>query len=402
MAEKMYNRGTFKFVGEPVWGRSNVLTTEKLKNSKYNKTRLNFGVKVENNAQFLSTEYIFENKEKIRLFDKNRVGFDVNWNETKNIENLNKLNPASLMTINLETDQEVKKNYYSILFKRISHEKKKVQTDDDKKKIAEYTEELKKYSKNVHVVGHIKDFIDIINNNKDLISQYKIKITGSVKSNYYKEENRLQYIPKVLELVLDEQTPELTLNLDFFFEKDGFVDDKKERKSIIQGYIGEYIKEKDRLFPLSLTFDYSKTNTEDPKHMELVKFMKGFFINVSSKKSVYKLPVICTVVNGSEVVSFDESMLTNEQKMCISLGLNSIDDFKPRGNTYGDRVSFIKLKQPNLKEAKNGTVEAFLSEDLIKYLQEDDSDISIDKVDKDNEKDEPTKDNEDLINSLFG
>lgn len=402
MAEKMYNRGTFKFVGEPVWGRSNVLTTEKLKNSKYNKTRLNFGVKVENNAQFLSTEYIFENKDKLRFFDKNGAAFDVNWDETKSDKVMDNINQMNFMTINLEEDKDIKQKYYEIYFKRRNHEMKKEKSDDDLKKIEEYTEEIKQYSKNVYIVAHIKDFIDTIYNNKDLISQHKVKITGNVKSNYYKDENRLQYIPRVLELVLDEQTPELTLNLDFFFEKDGFIDDKKERKSIIQGYIGEYIKGKDRLFPLSLTFDYSKTNTEDPKHMELVKFMKGFFINVSSKKSVYKLPVICTVVNGSEVVSFDESMLTNEQKMCISLGLNSIDDFKPRGNTYGDRVSFIKLKQPNLKEAKNGTVEAFLSEDLIKYLQEDDSDISIDKVAKDNEKDESTKDNEDLINSLFG
>lgn len=403
--ERMFDRGKFVFIGEPVFGRDNVVTTAKLNSkSEWSRTRLNFGVKVGNNTQFLSTEYIHSDKVKtVKLFDKEGNSFDVKLDDTANPIHLDKVGDFSKITVNLETDQEVKKQYYSLLFRRRNHENKVDKTTEDEDKIKEYTEQLKEFSNNVTQFVHIKDFIKFISSSQDTIKGNKVKVTGDVKSNYYNGKNRLQFIPSTVEFVSADTREELTVHLDIFFDKDSIDDDKKENKMYINGYVGEKVKKADKLIPTQVIFDYSKANLEDEKQSALVKFVKGFF-EVKNKKLLYKLPVICQVINGAEVVEFDESQLTKTQKTAIALGLNTLEDFKPKGNIFGERINFIRLIQPNLKQATEGAVESIEVEDLYNYLLEDDSDKSIDDV-KNNDKEEDKKEeqsNDDLMKALFG
>ncbi|MBS5307680.1 hypothetical protein [Clostridium sp.] len=403
--ERMFDRGRFVFIGEPVFGRDNVVTTAKLNSkSEWSRTRLNFGVKVGNNTQFLNTEYIHSDKIKtVKLFDKEGNGFEVKLDDTANPMHLDKVGDFSKITVNLETDKEVKKQYYSLLFRRRNHEIKADKTTEDEDKIKEYTEQLKEFSSNVVQFVHIKDFIKFINSNQEVIKGNKIKVTGDVKSNYYNGKNRLQFIPSSVEFAPEDSKEELTVHLDIFFDRDSIDDDKKEKKMYINGYIGERIKKADKLIPTQIIFDYSKANLEDENQNNLVEFVKGFF-NVKNKKVLHRLPVICQVINGAEVVEFDESHLTKTQKTAIALGLNTLEDFKPKGNVFGDRINFIRLLQPDLKVATDGAIESIDVEDLYNYLLEDDSDKSIEDV-KNNDNEESKKEeqsNDDLMKALFG
>ncbi len=403
--ERMFDRGRFVFIGEPVFGRDNVVTTAKLNSkSEWSRTRLNFGVKVGNNTQFLNTEYIHSDKIKtVKLFDKEGNGFEVKLDDTANPMHLDKVGDFSKITVNLETDQEVKKQYYSLLFRRRNHEIKADKTTEDEDKIKEYTEQLKEFSSNVVQFVHIKDFIKFINSNQEVIKGNKVKVTGDVKSNYYNGKNRLQFIPSTVEFVSADTREELTVHLDIFFDKDSIDDDKKEKKMYINGYVGERIKKADKLIPTQIIFDYSKANLEDENQNNLVEFVKGFF-NVKNKKVLHRLPVICQVINGAEVVEFDESHLTKTQKTAIALGLNTLEDFKPKGNVFGDRINFVRLLQPDLKVATDGAIESIDVEDLYNYLLEDDSDKSIEDV-KNNDNEESKKEeqsNDDLMKALFG
>lgn len=403
--ERMFDRGRFVFIGEPVFGRDNVVTTAKLNSkSEWSRTRLNFGVKVGNNTQFLNTEYIHSDKIKtVKLFDKEGNGFEVKLDDTANPMHLDKVGDFSKITVNLETDKEVKKQYYSLLFRRRNHEIKADKTTEDEDKIKEYTEQLKEFSSNVVQFVHIKDFIKFINSNQEVIKGNKIKVTGDVKSNYYNGKNRLQFIPSSVEFAPEDSKEELTVHLDIFFDRDSIDDDKKEKKMYINGYVGERIKKADKLIPTQIIFDYSKANLEDENQNNLVEFVKGFF-NVKNKKVLHRLPVICQVINGAEIVEFDESHLTKTQKTAIALGLNTLEDFKPKGNVFGDRINFIRLLQPDLKVATDGAIESIDVEDLYNYLLEDDSDKSIEDV-KNNDNEESKKEeqsNDDLMKALFG
>lgn len=402
--ENLFRRGTFKFIGESIFGRDNVVTTAKLSpKSEWSRTRLNFGVKKDNDTQFLSTEYIHSDKvTKTKLFDKEGNGFDVVWADTNKQSTIDRVADYNKITINLETDQDVKKEYYSLIFKIRNHEMKKEKTQDDLDKIKEYTEQLKEFSNNVHKFAHMKDVIKFINDNQEIIKSHKVRVTGDVKSNYYNGKNNLQYIPTNIELVTNDTDSELTVNLDIFFSKDEIIDNEEEKVVYINGYVGERIKKADKLIPIQLRFDYSKADLENESQLQLVKFVKKFF-NVESESSLYKLPVVCSVVNGAEIVEFDESTLTDDQKMAIMLGMNKLEDFKPRGSIFGNRISYIKVIRPDLKVSPEGATESIELDSLPDYLLADDSDVSIKDV-KDNNKEE-TKENEsadELMAKLFG
>ncbi len=67
-------------------------------------------------------------------------------------------------------------------------------------------------------------------------------------------------------------------------------------------------------------------------------------------KNVYQMGISCSYVNGSEEVAFDESMLNDMQREAIELGLNKLEDFKPAGSLYGERVTIYKLKDFNMRK----------------------------------------------------
>lgn len=402
--EQLFRRGTFKFVGDVVFGRDNVVTTAKLNSkSEWNRTRLNFGVKKDNDTQFLTTEYIHSERfTKTRLYDKDGNEFDVSWTDTNKQNTLDKIADYSKIIVNLETDQDIKKEYYSLIFKIRNHENKKEKSQDDLDKIKEYTEQLKEFSNNVHKFAHMKDVIEFINSNQEVIKKYKVKVTGNTKSNYYNDKNNLQYIPNNIELVANDVDSELTVSLDIFFSKDEIIDNEEEKVVYINGYIGEKIKKADKLIPIQLRFDYSKADLTNESQLQLVEFVKKFF-NVEGESSLYKLPVICSVVNGAEIVEFDESTLTDDQKMAIMLGMNKIEDFKPKGSIFGNRINYIKVIRPDLKVSPEGATESIELDNLLDYLLADDSDISIKDVKGDNK--EETKENEstdELMAKLFG
>lgn len=403
MAKNLFKNGTFSFIGQLGFGEA-PLSTKQMGSSDWNRTKLGVSVRNGSNSQFLALEYIHSDKVKTtKLFDKEGKDFDVKLEDTANPKWLKEVSDYSKITVNLELDQEVKKQYYSLIFKRRNHEIKDDKTTEDEDKIKEYTEKLKEFSSNVVQFVHIKDFIKFINSSQEVIKGNKIKVTGDVKSNYYNGKNRLQFIPSTVEFVSADTREELTVHLDIFFDRDSIDDDKKEKKMYINGYVGERIKKADKLIPTQIIFDYSKANLEDENQNNLVEFVKGFF-NVKNKKLLYKLPVICQVINGAEVVEFDESQLTKTQKTAIALGLNTLEDFKPKGNIFGERINFIRLIQPNLKQATEGAIESIDVEDLYNYLLEDDSDKSIEDV-KNNDNEESKKEeqsNDDLMKALFG
>ena len=71
------------------------------------------------------------------------------------------------------------------------------------------------------------------------------------------------------------------------------------------------------------------------------------YIKVKSKDMVH-IPWEMVLLRGAEEADFDESMLTDAQKEQIELGIKTLDDFKPKGNIYGDRIDEFRLFDPKL------------------------------------------------------
>jgi hypothetical protein len=60
------------------------------------------------------------------------------------------------------------------------------------------------------------------------------------------------------------------------------------------------------------------------------------------------IPWEVMLLRGAEDVEFNESMLTDAQKEQVELGIKTVDDFRPRGQIFGDKVNEYRLYDPKL------------------------------------------------------
>ena len=156
--------------------------------------------------------------------------------------------------------------------------------------------------------------------------------------------------------VTDERKHQFKVMGEFFWNSDGvdIADWKDEKKIILNGYSKEWMDKNhpNAYVPMQLTFDASKLNFDNENHLKLLQFKlsqigleydNGKIKNNLKKNTYFVQSVICSYINGNEKVEFDESQLTDNQRMAIELGLKTINDFRPAGSIYGDRITILKL-----------------------------------------------------------
>lgn len=405
----LFKQNTFNFVGRLGYGEAPLNTKKLSDTSAWSRTRLNVSVRNDNNSQFLNMEYIHSDSVKAcKILGKDGSMFEVNLADTAKPEVIEKSADFTRVTIDLETDFEKKKQYMSLIFKKRNHEMKKDEdkTQEDLDKIKEYEQQIKELAVNRVSFCHMQDAIRFLNSALPVIDKQKVRVTGQVKCNYYNGKNNLQYIPSLIELVPEDTENQLKVFVDFFYDKDGIDDDAKEKKMVVNGYIGEKVKKVDKLYPLAVAFDYAKVDEENPQHKMLLDYMKGIF-KITNKKEVHKIGLELNVLNGAETVEFSEDCLTEQQKMEIALGLSKLEDFKPRGNIYGSKIQELRVFKPDSKNFPQGSMEIFPVDELDTYLSYDDSDVKISDVKKEETKEEVNKtgstnnSTEDLMKSLF-
>lgn len=405
MAEqRLFKNGEFEFIGQLSYGDT-PMSTKNVGEKGWKRTKLGVSVRNEANSQFLALEYIHnDNVRQCKLFGKDGTQIEVNLSDTHKQEILDKVADFTKTTIDLESDFDKKKEYMSLIFKRLNHERKEEKTEDDITKIEEYTKQINELAVNRVTFCHMQDVIKFLNASLPTIGKSKVRVKGSVKSNYYNGSNRLQYIPNLIELVPEETPNQLKVMVDFFYEKNSIDDNTKEKRMFINGWIGEKVKKSDKLYPLQVVVDYTKIDETNEEHQMLLKFMKDIF-KITDKKQVHKIGLIINAINGAEVVEFNEDCLTDKQKMAIHLGMNTLEDFKPRGYTYGERIQELRVINADYRTYKDGSVEVFEADEINNYLVADDSDIKADDIKAEPIKDEKEDSNnstEDLMAKLFG
>ena len=159
----------------------------------------------------------------------------------------------------------------------------------------------------------------------------------------------------------EERKSRLMITADLFYNKDSFDDsDFDENKKItLDCYIEQYInKDEGRKYvPIQVVFSGAKYDMENERHKKLLNY-KLKYIKVKGKAMVH-IPWEMVLLRGAEEADFDESMLTDAQKEQIELGIKTLDDFKPKGNIYGDRIDEFRLFDPKLEgDFADGLLEA--------------------------------------------
>lgn len=212
------------------------------------------------------------------------------------------------------------------------------------------------------------DFVKYLEENVDELKNGNYVVTGSSVLNEYNgklsQRFQMQNIYKA-----DDAKCQLKVTFDFYWMSDGvdFTDWKEEKKIRISGYTTAYVsaQKKNMYVSQDVVFDCSKIDFDNEKHVKLLSYklkQMGMSLdgdkpkNDLKKNKVYKLQIICSYFNGAQEVEIDESMLTENQRMAIELGLKKISDFA-EGSVYGDRIIEYRVTDFNLRgEYEDGCI----------------------------------------------
>ena len=180
----------------------------------------------------------------------------------------------------------------------------------------------------------------------------KLVVTGTWEKNPYNGNFYDKFRINGVYAAKPDDKSKLVLTMDFYSNAEDvdMTDFKKEKKIRIDGYISQYDRERrgDVFLPQSVVLSAEKYDMEKESHAKKWGLLKKYAIDSLSKKKMKHLRWECRYLNGSEEVDFNESMLTQSQKEMIDLGFKTLDDFKPKGSVFGDKIREVRLSAPNL------------------------------------------------------
>lgn len=206
--------------------------------------------------------------------------------------------------------------------------------------------------------GGRQEFItayDMIEHLREHLPSYdgRVVVTGQFTRDWYAKKKtyfskfRIQNVFAAPE----ERKNRLLLTMDLFYNKSSLDDSDfdENKKMTLDCYIEQYInKDEGRKYvPIQVVFSGAKYDLENEKHKKLFDY-KMKYIKVKNKNMVH-IPWEIVLLRGAEEAEFDESMLTDSQREQVELGIKSVDDFRPKGNIYGDRIDEFRLFEPKLE-----------------------------------------------------
>lgn len=206
--------------------------------------------------------------------------------------------------------------------------------------------------------GGRQEFItayDMIEHLREYLPDYdgRVVVTGQFTRDWYAKKKMYFSKFRVQNVFAapEERKSRLLLTMDLFYNKNSLddTDFDESKKMMLDCYIEQYInKDEGRKYvPIQVVFSGAKYDLENEKHKKLFDY-KMKYIKVKSKNMVH-IPWEIVLLRGAEETEFDESMLTDSQREQVELGIKSVEDFRPKGNVYGDRIDEFRLFEPKLE-----------------------------------------------------
>lgn len=206
--------------------------------------------------------------------------------------------------------------------------------------------------------GGRQEFItayDMIEHLREYLPDYdgRVVVTGQFTRDWYAKKKMYFSKFRVQNVFAapEERKNRLLLTMDLFYNKASLDDSDfdESKKMTLDCFIEQYInKDEGRKYvPIQVVFSGAKYDLENEKHKKLFDY-KMKYIKVKNKNMVH-IPWEIVLLRGAEEAEFDESMLTDSQREQVELGIKTVDDFRPKGNVYGDRIDEFRLFEPKLE-----------------------------------------------------
>lgn len=281
---------------------------------------------------------------------------------------------------------------------------------------------IKKFTVNL---GERKEFItewDMIEYLESALAGYEDDIvvtgnfvlrpgTGKYSDQVYREfQIQNVYAPG------EKDTPHLTMNLDLYYDKDSMDKSsfKDDGKILMHCYTPMYSKADAarKMFQIETVFNTAVFDMNKPKHKAIHDY-KMRYLETKSRNPVH-MNWQLAVVNGAEEVEFTMDSLTEQQREQVELGISKMEDFKPRGSVFGERVNELRLVKPLLtgefEHCKTAADSGYTAREFEDEIYVPAVDESLDDMMKDSKTKEKTtaapavetqEDSEDDIDTMF-
>lgn len=225
------------------------------------------------------------------------------------------------------------------------------------------------------------DFAEYMNKvvNNEKMKDKIVKVRGEYRIEYSIKNQQFyrSFVPSRVYLCNNDEPVKSEATFDFYFNKDA-VDDNdfaEKKKYHINGFLRFYDNtyednKGDFGCPIMLTIDGNrayKNSKGEPVDGE--KFAKGMArkFEFDTENEFKQIGLKVNILDGAQTVDFDESMLTDEQREDIDLGLITIEDIKKEmgANIYGDRVTDIIIVGIAQGYSKGAIDSAFVASDFL-------------------------------------
>lgn len=358
---------TFNFTGEIFLPREDAKNpfvketnyTDKRTGKEIKALSMNFGVRSDSaNMQFVSL-FASDNKDDFKTFDRDGNKVTVPYAERKDKDILKNLSSYGLYTAFLGDANEL-----SVL-------KSAIENDDyaDAETYGATDRESAQQlinSINEERISFLSPY-EFVAYLREELPKYKgkVTVTGQMRKRYYNGKYTEEFSVKNVFAVSDVAKTKLKLRMDFFYNKDSVdkSDFEATKKVYVSGYLDQYINstEKNKFIPQMLVLDASKVNFDNEKHQKRWDYIVK---SVTTKEKTFvHMPFEISLINGADTVEFTEDMLTAAQKEMIDLGMRTLEDFKPRGLIYGNRVREFRIIAPDLTgDFKDGAIKCDFTE----------------------------------------
>lgn len=347
--------------------------------------------------------------------DEKGQKLEIAWGDRLKPEVIDMVADFKKIVVDFETDADVKKEYYELLFKIRNIENRENLTDEDQAKLVDYKSQLKEKSVNRHEFISEYDAVLFITNNLPKYKDYKFRIKGSVDFNEWKGKIYRKFNPNYIEIVPEDRENKTRMIVDIFFNKDSIdeADFEEEKKIYLNGYVQSYTRDvkADRYYPQTFVLNASKINMDDEQQVGYLELIKGFM--KADGNTYLHLPWDVNVFRGAESLEFGYDDLTDQQKTLVQYGVKNVSDFAPKGGVFGANIEELRLVAPRLNDDfKDGALDTELNDDEFnEKVVKSTADVKLEdvvsaEVPKKDEpvvkKEEPKEDLTTKLNGLFG
>lgn len=296
----------FNFCGSVVIPKRNNSWVRRDSFGSSSKISINFGIKNGSNIAYVTAQS-FKN-DTIRTRDTEGNAIEISWEDRLDEDVIKTVNNSSKYIVNLG-------------------ERKEFITAWD---MIEYLEDA--------LAGYVDDIV--------CTGRYVIRPgVGSYAGQYFKEF-QLQNVYSASE----NTKRRLAMNLDLYYDRDSMDTSslKDNGKIYMNCYTQMWINkdEGNKMVPVQVVFNTAAFNMDAPREKAKYECNMGY-LTTKSRNPVH-MNWELGVVNGAEEIKFDESCLTKPQLRQIELGFSTLEDFRPRGSIFGERVNELRINKPLL------------------------------------------------------